>query len=282
MSSKPYEILSDERSVTVYSSDYVPNEPKGWRKDLKLDIQKVLEQLHAADGEGVFAVYGCVDKAKSKSDTENVLFYNLRFTPFKQIASQGISFDTLSPQETTARLAQAGKSEYQHYYSYRISGTSSFHRHDIEPLLSWGKIALPSLSGEVLDYWKLMREHIGEVEVFEDKDYCGCFGIDIHICESGTKTENLVARMKKLLDGLICAFHRMPDDVNVEMLAAVASRFGLPIEQFLYNEKTILGARVYRRRHDWNPKDDCCTTANITIEYGADERCFSGKIYRRD
>ena len=279
MSNKPYEICSDARSVTVYSSDYVPNEPKGWREELKRDIQKALEQLQAAEGEGVAAVYGNVNESQYSIDTENVLFYNLRSGSFKQIASHCISFDTLSQQETIARLAQAGKSEYQHYYSYRISETSSFRKHDAVLLLSWDKIALPSLSGDVLDYWKLMREHINEVEVFEDKDYSGRFGIDIHIYEARTKPKNLAGLVKKLLDGLICAFHRMPSDVDAGVLAAASSRLGLPIEQLLYTEKTILGERVYIGPN-WNPKDDYCTTANITIEYGADDRCFSGKIYR--
>jgi hypothetical protein len=75
-----------------------------------------------------------------------------------------------------------------------------------------------------------MRERINEITVFEDKDYSGCFGIDIHIYESGTKPKNLAGLVKKLLDGLICAFHRMPNDVDAEVLSAASSRLGLPIE----------------------------------------------------
>ena len=282
-----YEIHFDKQNVIVYSLVYVSNEPTGWRKELKSDMQKALKQLHAKDGEGIVAVYGSVNKGKPKSDTENVLFYNLRAGSFEGIASCGISFDTLSQQKTIDQLAKDGKSEYQHYYSYQIEEIGPTPNREAKWLLRWDKIALPFLSGEVVDFWKLIREHIGDIDVhgdFVDKVYDGCFGIDIQIFEKETKPEkptNLARLVKKLLDGVICAFHKMQSNADEVSLAAALSRPGLQTEQQLSEAKTILGERKYVRAI-WDPKDDCCTAANITIEYKAKERCFSGTIYRKD
>ena len=90
--------------------------------------------------------------------------------------------------------------------------------------------------------------------------------------------------MKALLDGVICAFHRMPVSVDENLLTEVSARLNLPVEQFLHKEKTIFGEEVFVKPYQnniiWNPQDSRCSSISMSIEYGAETRCFSGKIYK--
>jgi hypothetical protein len=153
-------------------------------------------------------------------------------------------------------------------------------------LLKWDKVDLFSMRGErkPFDYWKLMRERQNEIKVLHDEDFKGRFGMELHFFESDISAINLANPMKALLDGIICAFHRMPKGIDRNMLTEVSARLNLPVEQFLYTSKTILGeetfVRPYRKNVFWNPQDDRCSSVSMSIEYGAERRCFSGCIYK--
>ena len=277
-----YEIFHNSRCVIVYSIDRLKLEPKGWQIELRHDVRNAIEQLCTAKDECVIATYG-VDNDKGFVDTENALFYNMGTAAFRRIASCGIAFDTLPADETNQLLAQAGKPQYHHYYSYQIG---RFSRHVVNPLLSWEKMELFPLRGEhkPFEYWKLLRERIDEIEVFHKDDCVGPFGIELHFYEPELNAINLANPMKTLLDGIICAFHRMPNDIDENFLSNVCARLGLPKEKILCEDKTILGAEIfvkpYRENVVWNPQDDRCLSVSMRIEYGTDNRCFSGKIFQ--
>ncbi|MDL2257962.1 hypothetical protein LJC42_02240 [Eubacteriales bacterium OttesenSCG-928-K08] len=276
-----YEIYHDRRSVIVYSTDRLTFESKGWQIQLKSDVRNAVEQLSTYKDEGIIAVYG-VDNDNYFIDTENALFYNMGTAAFREIAHYKIAYDTLSPEESSLLFAQAGLKKYHHYYSYQVSGFSLC---KTSPVLSWEKMELFSLRGEhkPFDYWKLLREHIDEVVVHQDKAMKGQFGIELHIYEPNVKTINLANPMKALLDGIICAFHKMPMEVDEELIAIVSHRLNISDQTLLYNSKAVLGEEVfvkpYRNNVIWNPQDDRCSTVSISIEYGSSKRCISGKIY---
>jgi len=277
-----YEIYYDRRSVIVYSSDRLTFEPKGWQIDLKRDLRNAVKQLRASKCEGIVAVYG-VDNGKGFIDTENALFYNMGTAVFHEVAQNHIAFDTLSSNETTCLFADVGKPQYHHYYSYHVS---VFCPLQIKPLLSWERLPLFSLRGEhkPFDFWKLLREKIDEVTVSENQDYTGQFSIELNFYETDVKPINLANPMKPLLDGIICAFHKMPNDIDTKILSDVSKRLSLPVERLLCREKTLLGEEVYVKPYRnyvfWNPQDNRCSAVNMSIEYGADRRCFSGRIYK--
>ena len=134
------------------------------------------------------------------------------------------------------------------------------------------------------DYWRHLRKNIDEVEIIQNKELSGNFGIELHFYEPETNTINLVAPMKALLDGVICAFHRMPISIDKSIIEEVGTRLKMSPDNLLYSNKAILGeefyVRPYRNGIKWNPQDNRCVSASIHIEYGAKERCFSGRLYK--
>ena len=221
-----YEIIFDKRSVTVYSTKRLVFEPKGRQIEFKRDIQSAVEQLQADLNEELFAVYG-TDYNKNPVDTENALFYNVGTSSFWNSAYSAVSFDTLSPKETHLLFQELNKPQYHHYYSYKIN---NFLNRNIKPVLSWDKIELFPLRGvhKPFEYWKLLREHINEVIVFDNNDIKGLFGLNIHIYEPEKRFITLANPMKALLDGVICAFHRLPQTVDKEALEKVSFRLKMP------------------------------------------------------
>lgn len=200
----------------------------------------------------------------------------------REIAQHGITFNTLSADEVHCLFVDLGKPQYHHYYSYQIS---AFFRQSTKPLLSWDKIPLFSLRGEhkPFDYWKLLRTQVNKIRVIHDDDYIGKFGIDLHFYEPDNVPINFANPMKALLDGIICTYHRMPPEIDKNIITVMSNRLNVPIENFLCREKTILGEEVfvkpYRENVAWNPQDDRCLSVSMSIEYGAENRCFSGQIY---
>ena len=97
-----------------------------------------------------------------------------------------------------------------------------------EPMLEWRGIPLFSIRGDrkPFEYWRALREHPRHVSLYSHEAVPGGFALAIHIESPEDRTLNLANPMKAMLDGIICAFHRMPSSVEPEKRIDVANRLG--------------------------------------------------------
>ena len=74
-----YEINVGENVVEAVSKEYIPFDPKDWRKDFRDNLRQVLKDTLSADAHSkLFASYS--GPSVGVADLDNILFYNIRKT----------------------------------------------------------------------------------------------------------------------------------------------------------------------------------------------------------
>lgn len=275
-------IQGDDQRVIAFSSQRIPfDSKKDWRADFKQALRAAIAPLKAREGEEIAAVYGSALPC-DPVDTENALFYNLGQSPFRGCANHALSFATLDAEKTRILLDQQGVSGFRHYYEYRII---PFREGNSNAVASWSSLPLFPLRGEhsAFDYWQVIRRHLATIKCHQAADIAGDFGLDIHLESPETAVINLATVIKSLLDGVICAFHRMPEGTDSGRLRLAAERLGCPADMLLDRACTPLGQREYVRPKQnhvlWDPKDMSCKSARLSIRYGRLDWRFSGTLY---
>lgn len=280
-----YELHTRPGKVEAYSIERIPFGPKvQWKKDFLADMKQALSSLTAEANEGLVSIYGSSIENEF-IDTENALLYNIGTGTFGKVAHHTVGLQTIVAAQTRQILDAKGKARFQHYYCYEILPVESIHSPHGNPVLEWKDIPLFSIRGEhkPFEYWQVLRNHPSSFVRYRDDNVFGNFAFDISIHMPETTCLNLANPMKALLDGVICAFHRMPSSVAAESLGEVATRLGCSLDELTGAPFPLLGeeeyVKSYRNSVIWNPQDDRCKEVRLSIIYEMPTWSFSGTLY---
>lgn len=266
--------------IEVFADKRLPFEPKGWLLDLRSAIGRSVEGLNASSSQVLYACYLSVDS--SPCDAENVLFYNVGTSRFKNASQFGLLFERGFDIPPSAPSGQSRP----HYQSYSLKSQSAAPERWVigERLATW-VAPLPMLK-EPARVWYAVRSRVVPANLLSSA-YQGPFGLDMELHVPGRTGLNVTSVMKPLLDGTISAFHSYEGLPPVEVLGRLARHLVVSesaIESALVNETgAILGARrlVVSRGEgvQWNPADELCQLCKIRVTYGAQEYAVRGSIF---
>ena len=140
-------------------------------------------------------------------------------------------------------------------------------------------------AGTPAKYWKAIRCARDKVTVFDyaESPITSCFALRIALCLP--KEVRLASTVKPLIDGVVCAFHgedaRCLACLTDFCVRQCCEKLAVP-NQF----PAVLGKREFIRPYRggrsvlWDPADDLCRLALITVSYGTEDSLFSGEIYK--
>lgn len=288
-----YDIQSDSKSVFAMTDYYIPFEAKGIKDERRREIvlnfkddlqkaQKALSALKSQD-EILFAQYFELGKERFY-DLENMLFHNIKQSGFLKSAQFGLAFAAFSQQEkieVRKILEDAGK---KYLYRYQLLPRESvFEKIENYPILAqWDGLNLTGVKKDKAgSYWKVLRENQHLVKIQNElespeKDF---YAMLIHI---KAPKFSVIQSMKPMLDGVVCAFHSESDS-SLPVLKKYCMENNCLDLISRRNKIHLFGERDYLRffrnesSYQWNPADERCKFAVITLEF-AEEFSFSGKI----
>lgn len=284
--SPQFEILVSNNKVEAFSTTSIPFDSlKEWQKDFKRNLYDCVSKLKSNHDEGLFAAYGNVDGKTQHTDTENLLLYNIGSGAFRKICQHYLEFTTLSSSQTIQYITSLGNTDFKHYYRYEIIPIPPPERRN-SPLVSWPCLPIFSLRGErkPLQYWQWIHDNSKYLNITESylPRHSKGYGLDLYIDTPVGFHISAYTPAKPMLDGVISAFHHMPEGSNYDELYALSSLLNCPLSQLNDTSIAVLGARKFvslSSRIIWNPNDDLCEQIRIYLRYNKSEWRLGGTVY---
>ena len=288
-----YDMAADQKRVFAAADFHVPFEisraPSGRNaqiRNFKSELCAAVKMLRPQEGEVLFGQYAEDGEKKRRYDLENMLFYNLGASSFSECAIYGISFSTLPDKAALCRKNGIKNRKCVYYYQcLPLSAAESNFAH--LPLMArWRNVPLDRReAGSPAKYWKAIRSAGDRVTVLDHmaSPALGGFALKIALClPAQVKTVNMI---KSLLDGVVCAFHD-EDARCLDCLTEFCRRQHCEELSVPRRFPAVLGERAFIRPYRngrsfiWDPADDLCELALVTVSYGTETPLFSGEIYR--
>lgn len=287
-----FDIVANQQSVFAASDFYIPfeighiqSDKNTQIRDFKSKLRTAIEMMRPQNSEILFAQYDEDGEKNRFFDLENMLFYNLGSSAFANCASHGISFSALP--DKAALCQQNGIKNRKCVYCYQCLPLSAAESNfaDLPLMAAWNDVPLDRHeANSPAKYWKAIRNTRDRVTVFDyaESPISNYFALKIELyLPIQVKLANTI---KPLLDGVICAFH----GESARSLACLTDfctrqhceELSIPNKfPFVLGEREFI--RPYRNGQSflWNPADDLCKLALVTVSYGAEMPSFSGKIY---
>lgn len=263
------EATSDQ--VVAWSTSVVPFGPKGWRKDLRLELLTGVREL----GVSARALAGEVwDGLGRVLDVENALMYNIGLREFAPFMSGGLWFRRHTGVFLPERELAGGPVRAQYRYA-RVDPPMERAKRPATAAVSFSfRAQRPS---DVKITWLAAR---AAVSVLDEGS------VDLSVGRLGLRVEGprrlATGSVKPLLDGIVSALHVVSaeDVLTVPTLAM----WGLDgAERLVSSGAAPLGPRSLivlqgPNRPAWNPADDVFDEIVVTSD-SADDRC-AVEVYR--
>lgn len=270
---------SDHPLVEAWSAERLQyDSPKPSQRALRNELASAVRGIEPADALLLDGTY--TSPSADFVDTENVLFYNVNTTVFSRIANNGLRFERmfgLPPLSPAPMVTPA-----LHYHRYGlIQRRSAFRCWDEGPVLaSWSGLRLSALDDETpaTPVWYALTQ--SELDVKRRRsDQALPFGVRVRLLAPlAARRRNAAALVKPLLDGILCGFHAHSGRDLDEISARVATRLDRPSDEIACllssDQRAVLGTRrllhKWGRSVQWNPADELCVAAELTIESSED------------
>jgi len=281
-----YIISHEDIKVEAWSEKNIPFEPQGWQLKMKEEMREALSKLSWSDKKELYASYYTKSDDKRKSDVENLLFYNIGSSAFKNYNGSSLCIErggSTIPQPNNIPIPD----EMSHYYKYELVEKVDFVIHQPQKTLAeWNGTTFNKI---VLDkpsfFWNyIKRSNVNVVK----KDHYGKFGIEVSI-DTPRKKLNLTSIIKPLLDGLISAFHQQnKKNLTHEVLERLSNQIEYSTadtEKNLLEDKfNLFGKCDLVRKHGengfkWYPADHLCDAIKIRVSHGKEHWKIDGKIF---
>lgn len=205
-------------------------------------------------------------------DAENLLFYNVGASHFKQATRWGLRFERgfAKPPPTGS-----GPPSYEHYYRYEFvpSERPFQHWHHLRVLARWTEVPCPILSSSSSParIWWALKQAAPGMESFPSSYTPGQhFAVRLVLHLPTGEQVNLAALAKPLFDGAIAAFHHdpTPDPEVVSRLSRQLDAEPSEVRHSLANfSLAVLGSRQLVRPRlrgvQWNPADHLCVAGQL-------------------
>lgn len=272
-----FHIVSNAKSVKAISNYRIPFEPKGIEKEFRNSLRNELSKLKLSNNEILFATFK--NSNSDFFDVENILFYNIGASAFRNISANGIIFEY--PEETFQTVQGSNQYEYTlinkaDYCSFFTDETACKFEFEVDNI---------NTNTKAHNYWYAF--HNGNIYNYSiTSNKTNYFGIDIQIY-THQSFYNLSSLIKPMLDGIISALHYELnfDEIGIERLAHKLNKKTINIlDLFKKKPYSILKSRnilqSYRSGIKWNPQDERCRKVRVVPVINSDNSkvIIKGKI----
>jgi hypothetical protein len=273
----PYVLRAAPDVVELWSTVRLPYEPRDWVLDMRNDLRQALRDSAPRSGGRLHAVYSAADDGVFV-DTENVLLYNVGSAALRPLMARSVTFERgyeMPPPPSGSGLAEDAPLHYQRYREAR-DDAFEFWRPG-KQLAAFTGIPVDSVTDKPAPVWKAIRDFA--TPPAETATASTRFLLKLHVTDTrkDRPANSLVDIVKPTLDGIISAFHSHDgSDGAAEALrleeAGLGEKEALR-DQLLDRRWAALGGRRLlapfgRAGVQWNPADDLCVAAYITLSVG--------------
>jgi hypothetical protein len=204
-------------------------------------------------------------------DAENLLFYNVGASQFKQATRWGLRFERSDKPPPT----EPGAPSYEHYYRYEFVPSERPFQHwpHLRVLACWTEVPCPirsSNSSPAQIWWALKQAAPGMESFLSSCTPSQNFAVRLVLHLPSGEKVNLAALAKPLFDGAIAAFHYdpSPDPAVVSRLSQELHAAPSEVHRSLANSSlAVLGSRPLVRPRargvQWNPADHLCIAGQL-------------------
>jgi hypothetical protein len=275
-----YRIEASPEVVEFWSRKRLPLSPRDWMAGALDELRTALNGLKPSPDEHLHAVYAGPDDG-SGFDIENPLFYNVGNSHFRQLMARSVSFERWfqSPALQDGTTPN-GFGVYQRYEPGALrDGFIGWKATEL--LASCGDVPVTSIS-RIDPVWLAIRRNAAPPARI---GFLQPFIATIRVTDTGARPLllSIAEPVKALLDGLICAYHAHDRDASVEVARMAAEGLGTTDELHVMLRDSAWGALGQRRllwprmqRWQWNPGDDLCVAAEVSMEHRPAPRAQQG------
>lgn len=281
---------TESHTVELWSVKRLSFEPKGWDKEMRNVLKSKISELVPYDNSIFHATYISKKDIYSNFDVENILFYNVGESCFKNICRKEIIFER-KIQEPPKHNDKNIEIDLPFYSSYKIEGYSS-HYSTASNLAKWNAVRLPNMLHKINPYevWYLMKK--GDIETLKSNKDKGFVGLKIKI--DGPRNFyncglNIAKILKPLIDGVVSVFNYYSGFNYKEIASLISNKLfedsTILEEMILEKTNAVLGGKEYINKRanwlQWNPSDDLISYAEIIVSYenNANTWNHSGEIF---
>lgn len=273
----PYALRAAPDAVELWSTVRLPYQPRDWVLEMRNDLCRALRDWSPRSGGHLHAVYSAADDGEFV-DTENVLLYNVGSGALRPLMSRSVTFERgyeMPMPPPGSGLTEGATVHYQRYREVR-DNAFEFWRPGRQ-VAAFAGVPVDSVDAKPAPVWRAIRNFAAPPA--ETATAPTRFVLTLHVTDTReTKPANsLVYIVKPTLDGIISAYHSHEGSdgaVEAQRLeeAGLGSRETLR-EQLVDRRWAALGGRRLvspfgRTGVQWNPADDFCVAARITLSTG--------------
>lgn len=238
-----YELLELPNEVTLASDVRLPFEPKGELRAMRDDLRAALLRLR---GEGLWARFS--GPAYGGYDLENVLFYNVGCSAFRNLAGTSLYFEKDPSQSNVDQ-------RWRHRYATGTGMAGGWRSAGAEVAIELASEA--NRIGSAAEIWALTHQALGD-------GARSLAGRDLYLTldlQSGTSV-NLTEVAKRLIDGLFCALHQHngePSPDLIDRIKRVAAIGEAEARRWLQRAGPLGPSRFvwpFGQNLQWSPADD--------------------------
>ncbi len=275
--SEPFFVLSTPGVVEVWSTVRLPYEPRGWLIDLRSQLRVALTDLSQTSSGQLHAIYSAADDG-AFVDVENVLLYNVGGTALRSLTKNSVTIER--GYHVPIPPPRAGFTDPGALHYHRYGEAHEAPRGCWEPGVELGAFtdAPADAIGKPAPIWKSIRDSAAPPN--QTAPLPVKFLVNVHVTDTLLPggTGSVFGIIKPLLDGIISAYHSHEGSDGATE-SQLLSGLGLGAEEDLCNELldprwAALGPRRLVRPFgatgvQWNPADDFCVFAHVTLNSGA-------------
>lgn len=265
--SEIFKLEANKNWVTLLSADRMPHNSRKSRMDsARRELRKAIFEMTPSEGEIIEGVYS--SQVEAYFDIENVVFYNLVPSTFRQSAKNGL-------RARRCRINSGLQNpKFPHKMDYQII--------PIPELPSNPSICLsftPNSLKTVFNVW--WSAGTGQISG-DTVTISGRYGLYVTL-NSPHPPSNPAGIMKVLFDGIIASLQKdaTPDTLAVERLsriyqipeALIEQRLREPIVSAVPASRSTHLVRPYRMKVQWHPADDLCEECTLIVRDSLTPTC---------
>jgi len=269
-----YYIETSTSSVTAWSTERIPFEPKEWRLEFRNQLRSALAGLSSGGGKILYAAYRS-PIGESHVDVENLLIYNVGPAYLASATKNGLVFKRSYQASRNCPVELSSPALHQYEYLLVDDKSLSIEDQDNRPLASLSFELTASALHSCAGVWYAAK--MGNIVLAQRGPMARQWGIFVAIESPSSSTIACSRIVKPLIDGITSALH-YHDGSNIDYVSRqLGKNLGLSddalIRSLLEDSSHALFGRTnllypYRNNVKWNPQDDYCTYCSIECLYG--------------
>jgi hypothetical protein len=216
-----YLVRASAQVAEAWSTTRLQFEPKGWQRELRAEMRAAIAGLVSRE-EPLSAHYR--SPVRERSDTENILFYNVGTGAFAAASAAGVRYERGFVVPPCAADLDGAPFHY-HRYETGADARFQFWRERAE-LAHFDWTAMPRLSAASSPAGIWLALHAKPAQVIENSVWTGMFALRLRLSLPPGRAAP-VSLLKPLLDGVISAFSVYEGTQLALVAERLASQLGL-------------------------------------------------------